>query len=78
MFTIDYVYVPLTGKAYVATDVCYSFEVIEFSSDMMQLKFTHRAFDMNRQVVTFSSDVIIPKQKITVATITDIDIFAGV
>jgi len=66
MFIIDYVYVPLWGKAYVASDVCDSLVIVEYSSTEMRLELTHSAYNLSREKTKFQSFVIIPKQKVSV------------
>jgi hypothetical protein len=65
MFIVDYVYVPLSGKAYVASDICDSLEVEE-NGDHMKLEFVHSAKNIDREIVKFTSFVIIPRQRIRV------------
>lgn len=71
MFMIDYVYVPLSGKSYVASDMCHSFVVEEFNDEQMRLEFSHAAFDLEQKRVNFTTFVIIPRQRISVAPIKD-------
>lgn len=77
MFILDYVYVPLWGKAYVASDVCESFIAVEYSDKEMRLELTHSAYDMNRQEVKFQSFVVIPKQRVTVRELKEEEIYPG-
>ena len=79
MFIIEYVYIPLSGKAYCTSDVCDSFDVNEISDREMILELNHSAWDNNRKRVRFPSSVTIPKQKISVRTLDNSEIpFGGV
>lgn len=66
MFILDYVYVPLTGSAYVTSDICDSFLAEEFDDKQMRLQLTHSAKNLEGQTVKFSSFIIVPKQRIGV------------
>lgn len=67
MFKVEYVYVPLTGKAYVAMDYCSALEVVPEDDSNVALIFTHYAKNREGERVSFKSNVIIPNQKISVS-----------
>jgi len=67
MFKVEYVYVPLTGRAYVAMDYCSALEVMPEDNSQMTLIFTHHAKNMEGERVSFKSNVIVPNQKISVS-----------
>lgn len=67
MFMLDYVYIPLTGSAYVTSDMCDSFVIEEFDDRQVRMELTHSAKNLQGQTVKFSSFIIIPKQRIGVS-----------
>lgn len=69
MWMIDYVYVPLSGNAYITSDICDSFQVVEVNDREMRLELTHTAKNMQGNNVKFHSSIIIPKQKLTPAKV---------
>lgn len=66
MFILDYVYVPLTGSAYVTSDICDSVVIEEFDDNQVRMELTHSAKNLEGQTVKFNSFVIVPKQRIGV------------
>ncbi len=68
MFSVEYVYVPLMGKAYVSMDYCHALDVCENGSEMT-LVLTHKAKNREGEEVTFKSNIVIPRQKISVQVV---------
>jgi hypothetical protein len=63
MLQVEYLYIPLSGKAYISLDICNSLEV-EMLENNMKLIFMHKI--ENKENLQFTSSVIIPHQKISV------------
>lgn len=68
MFYVNYVYMPMSGKPYISSDMGVAVD-IETVDDEVSIVFHHRAKDMNEEVVNFTSRVIVPPQKILVETV---------
>jgi hypothetical protein len=66
MFKVEYVYAPLFGNSYVAMDYCVALDVCENDSNMT-LVLTHGAKDLNGKEVLFKSNIIVPRQRISVS-----------
>ena len=62
---IEYVYVPLSGNAYITTDICDSFEVVKMNDREIRLELRHSAKNTQGNDVKFHSNIIIPVQKLT-------------
>lgn len=68
MFSVEYLYIPLVGKAYISMDYCVALDVCENGSQMT-LVLTHKAKDLNGKEVSFKSNIVIPRQKISVKVV---------
>ena len=65
MFKIEYVYVPLSGNAYVTMDICDSFDVVQLNDREMRVDFHSSAYNLRNERIHITSYVIIPLQKLT-------------
>ena len=65
MFKIEYVYVPLSGNAYVAMDICDSFDITKLNDREMRIDFHSSAYNLQNERIRITSHVIIPIQKLT-------------
>lgn len=68
MFQIDYLYIPLTGPAYISSDVCNSFDAFVIGNSMKMI-FHHKVKSPDGRIVKFSSEVTTIAQKITIKEI---------
>ena len=65
MFKIEYVYVPLSGNAYVTMDICDSFDITKLNDREMRIDFHSSAYNLQNERIRITSYVIIPIQKLT-------------
>lgn len=68
MFSVEYVYVPIFGRAYVTMDYCSALDVCENENEMT-LVLTHKAKNDEGKLVSFKSNIVIPRQKVSVARV---------
>lgn len=70
MFSVEYVYVPLMGRAYCTMDYCSSLEIREVeSTNEMEMHLLHKAKDLQGKEVSVVSIITIPRQKVSVKVV---------